>query len=101
MSSSASDFKSTDDLYSIQAKSEDDDDNDDLDMEELGRALFEAANLASKSVKDVKEDNGTTAKPLSLKPKSRRVDPNTLGKIFIALGLGFFRFIESPWLNSN
>ncbi|KAL2907203.1 putative 20S rRNA accumulation protein 4 [Bienertia sinuspersici] len=83
VSSSASDFDSLDDSYSTEAKLEDgdggDDDDDEIDMEELSRALFEAASLASKSVKnDTKKNAVTNAKPLSLNSKTRNVDPTTL-----------------------
>lgn len=81
VSSSASEIKSSDDLYSFEVDSEDDGvDDDDINMEELGRALFEAGSLASKSAnkQDGKNATETNAKTLSLNPKTRKANTTTL-----------------------
>ncbi|KNA23370.1 hypothetical protein SOVF_025380 [Spinacia oleracea] len=81
VSSSASEIKASNDLYSFEAESEDDgdDDDDDINLEELGRALFEAASLASKPAKqDVKSNTETKTIPPSLNPNSRKVDATSM-----------------------
>ncbi|XP_010681075.2 probable 20S rRNA accumulation protein 4 isoform X1 [Beta vulgaris subsp. vulgaris] len=58
---------------------EDVDDDDDINMEDLGRALFEAASLASNLVKhDANNNTNINAKTLTLDPKSRKVDATTI-----------------------
>lgn len=67
------------------------DDDDDINMEDLGRALFEAASLASNLVKhDGNNNTNINAKTLTLDPKSRKVDATTIGKIFISLRMALF-----------
>lgn len=80
-------------MYSFEAESEDDgdDDDDDINLEELGRALFEAASLASKPAKqDVKSNTETKTIPPSLNPNSRKVDATSMGNFFISLRTTLF-----------
>ncbi|XP_057530946.1 probable 20S rRNA accumulation protein 4 isoform X2 [Amaranthus tricolor] len=72
--SSLVDIKSLDESEDVG-----DDDDDDLNMEDLGRALFEAASHASKSIKpDTKDNSQSHAKALSSSPKTRKADSTTL-----------------------
>ncbi|XP_021759113.1 probable 20S rRNA accumulation protein 4 [Chenopodium quinoa] len=59
--------------------SESKDSDDDMSLEELSKALFEAASLASKRTKQKgKRKTKTNSKPLSLKPDHRKVDSGTI-----------------------
>lgn len=75
----ASDTKWWDDLYSFESEGEDFGDNEEMNLEELGRALSEAASLASGSGKqNVKKKNETIGNLPSLNPKFREVDVSVL-----------------------
>uniref|UniRef100_A0A5B6YP43 Putative programmed cell death protein 2-like n=1 Tax=Davidia involucrata TaxID=16924 RepID=A0A5B6YP43_DAVIN len=67
------------DLWTFNSRDEDDAENiDDIDLEELGRALSEAGNLASHSRRQSRNHQPeATVKPLPISQKTRVVDSNT------------------------
>lgn len=77
-SASASNSKWWDDLYSFGSDGEDHGDEN-VNMEELGRALSEAASLASGLAKQTsKKKAETSGKSVSVNSKTREVDANVL-----------------------
>ncbi|KAA8530938.1 hypothetical protein F0562_005603 [Nyssa sinensis] len=67
------------DLWTFDSREEDDDENyDDIDLEQLGRALSKAGNLASQSKKQNSNHHPeSTVKPSPISQKPRVVDNNT------------------------
>ncbi|XP_057966818.1 uncharacterized protein LOC131157014 isoform X2 [Malania oleifera] len=64
-------------LWAVNSTEEEDDGNNDVDMEELGRALFEAARMASGSKKhNGKRHQESNVKPASLSQGKRSIDVN-------------------------
>uniref|UniRef100_A0A7C9B2Q4 Programmed cell death protein 2 C-terminal domain-containing protein n=1 Tax=Opuntia streptacantha TaxID=393608 RepID=A0A7C9B2Q4_OPUST len=79
-SASASNSKWWDDLYSFESDGEDCRDED-INMEELGRALSEAASVASGSAKETrKKHTETGGKSVSVTSKTTQVDASVLVK---------------------
>ncbi|GMH06646.1 hypothetical protein Nepgr_008486 [Nepenthes gracilis] len=80
VSSSVSTSKWWDDLYSFGSGGDDNfEDNENSDMEELGKALSKAANLASDSMKqNVKKHSETNEEQLFLSSAVREVDNRSL-----------------------
>lgn len=76
---SASNSKWWDDLYSFESGGEDSGDDEDINMEELGRAFSEAASLASGSgQQNSKKHTEASGQSLSLTSKTREVDAGLL-----------------------
>jgi len=66
-------------------------------MEELGRALSEAASVASGSAKETrKKHTETGGKSVSVTAKTTQVDASVLGKIFNVFEIAYFYIWNMP-----